>query len=60
MVTRPVAPLTVPDHERRMAAARRRAQYELGDPSWAGVILAAYLNPTDDAAALAREQDEDR
>lgn len=43
------------DHEERMAAARRRAQYELGDPSWAGLIVGAYLNPAADSAVLAEE-----
>lgn len=41
-----------PDHEARMAQARRRAEWELGDESWAGVILAAYFNPSEDAHAL--------
>lgn len=44
------------DHEQRMAAARARATWELGDPSWAGVILGAYLYPDADAAALAAER----
>jgi hypothetical protein len=48
----------LPDYEERMAQARRRASYEIGDPSWAGVILAAFLDPANDAAALAREQGE--
>jgi hypothetical protein len=34
-------------HEERMAAARRCAQYELGDAGWAGIIIGAYLNPKD-------------
>lgn len=45
-----------PDHDRRMAQARRRAQWELGDQSWAGVIVAAYFDPDADADALAAEQ----
>lgn len=44
------------DHEERMAAARARALWELGDPSWAGVIVTAYLHPEDDSRALAAEK----
>lgn len=44
------------DHERRMAAARARSEYEIGDPSWAAVIVGAYLNPEADAAELAKEK----
>jgi hypothetical protein len=47
--------MTSAEHDRRMAAARARASYELGDSSWAGVILAAYLNPDADGRALAEE-----
>lgn len=43
------------EHDRRMDAARARAEWELGDASWAGVILAAYLNP--EANALLLEAD---
>ncbi|WP_067201231.1 hypothetical protein [Microbacterium sp. XT11] len=28
-----------------LAAARRLAGWELGDPSWANAIISAYLNP---------------
>lgn len=48
-------PADGPEHDARLAAARARAGYELGDPSWADLIVAAYLDPTADAAALARE-----
>ena len=44
-----------PDHDERLRVARRGAQWELGDPSWADVILAAYMNPdkaTEDLDAL--------
>lgn len=37
--------MTDDEHEQRMAVARRQAQWDLGDPSWAGVIVAAYLSP---------------
>lgn len=50
--------LQVPDEEERMQQARRRAQWDLGDPSWAGIIVAAFLDPVADAAAL-REEGED-
>lgn len=50
--TRDIRP---PDHEERMMAARSRAQWELGDPSWAGVIVGAYLRPDADTKALVQE-----
>lgn len=40
------------DHDRRMDAMRDRAAFELGDPSWAGVLFAAYEDPERDAAEL--------
>lgn len=33
------------DFDYRMAAARRVAGYEIGDPDWADVILAAFISP---------------
>lgn len=33
--------------------ARRRAEYELGDANWAGIILRAYFNPEQDAREMA-------
>ncbi len=44
--------------ERRVAAARRRAGWELGDPSWAGVIIRALECPAEDAEALKKEMAE--
>lgn len=44
------------DHEERMIAARARAAWEIGDPTWAAVIIGAYLNPDEDFAALQRER----
>lgn len=44
------------DHDERMAVARARAEWELGDASWAGVIIGAYLYPDADAEALAHEK----
>lgn len=32
-------------HESRLAVARRRSAWELGDPSWADLVLDAYLDP---------------
>ena len=49
------AVLGEPEYERRMEAARARAEWELGDASWAGVILAAFLHPDEDARNLADE-----
>lgn len=46
----------LPDFDARMAQARRRAEWELGDASWAGVIIGAFLYPADDREALEREQ----
>jgi hypothetical protein len=45
------------DWERRMEHARAVAQWELGDPSWAGRIVGAFLWPDPDA--LAREMGDD-
>lgn len=44
------------EDERRMAAARARAEWELGDASWAGVIIGAYLYPDEDERALEMEK----
>jgi hypothetical protein len=38
----------LPDFERRMAAARARASWELGDPTWADVLIGAFLDPARD------------
>lgn len=40
------------EHDERMDAARARAEWELGDASWAGVIVGAYLHPEEDKYAL--------
>lgn len=45
-----------PDHEERMVQARKRALWDLGDPSWAIVIVRAYLDPEADAVYLKEEQ----
>jgi len=45
-----------PDYERRLEAARRRARWEIGDGSWAGTILGAFLFPEADEEALGEEE----
>lgn len=35
------------EYDLRMDAARQVSQWELGDPSWAGVIIGAFLHPND-------------
>jgi hypothetical protein len=47
------------DHDKRMAAARARAEWELGDESWAGLILGAYFHPDEDTEALRDEKNPD-
>ena len=47
------------DHDIGLAAARARAGWELGDPSWADTLIAAYRDPHTDAARL-RDQMTDR
>lgn len=44
------------EYERRMTAARARAEYELGDASWAGTIVGAFLYPDADSFNLEREK----
>lgn len=48
--TWPVAPdgnpvRSLPDYEERMSAARRRAAWELGDSSWATLVIDAFADP---------------
>lgn len=43
------------DYERRMKAAKARAEWELGDASWAGNIVGAFLYPEYDQEALEKE-----
>lgn len=40
------------DHDAGMVAARRLAAWDIGDASWAGLIVDAYLNPERTMAAL--------
>ena len=44
------------DYERRMAQAKQRAEWELGDRSWADIIIGAFLYPDRDAEALRAER----
>lgn len=44
------------EYERRLAQARRRAQWELGDPDWANVILGAFSAPDADNQLLKEEK----
>jgi hypothetical protein len=44
------------DHDARMAVMRRAAGYYLGDESWAGELIAAYLYPRYVADELDDEQ----
>lgn len=45
------------DFDARMAQARARARWELGDPNWAGIIIGAFLYPETDAARLRTEKE---
>lgn len=53
MTRHPVREL--PDFDERMAAARARAEWELGDASWAGIILGAFMYPEEDRRNLSQE-----
>ncbi len=44
------------DHDARLAAARERALWELGDAEYADVILAAYEDPAADARLVTDER----
>lgn len=44
------------DYDKRLRAARARAGWELGDPSWANVIIHAFEFPTGDAQMLREEK----
>jgi hypothetical protein len=46
-----------PDHDERVRQAEARAEWELGDRSWAAVILHAYFDPTNDAWSLEQDQE---
>lgn len=44
-----------PEHEAGLAAARRWADWNVGDASWADSIIAAYLSPAETQAKLTEE-----
>ncbi len=44
------------EYERRMIAARRRAQWELGYEEWADVIIGAFMDPHTDYVNLKKER----
>lgn len=46
------------DHEERMTAAVKRAQWELGDGNWADIIVGAYLWPDADRTSLAIDMED--
>ena len=41
----------------RMLAARKRAEWELGDGRWAEIIIGAFLYPEADSDALRHEME---
>jgi hypothetical protein len=45
------------DHERGMAAARKLSAWEIGDRSWADLLVEAYLNPEWAEKKLDEEQE---
>lgn len=45
-------------HEAGLSAARAVAQWHIGDPSWANLLIDAYLNPTRALEQLAAEKGE--
>jgi hypothetical protein len=50
--------LNVPDFDKRLAQAKRRAEWELGSRDWATIIISAFCNPDGDAERLEREMTE--
>ncbi len=44
-------------HQKGLAQAKKRAEWELGDEDWAGIIVGAYLHPEQDAVALEKEKE---
>jgi hypothetical protein len=46
-------------HEEGMRAARAVAQWELGDPYWADLIVGAYLSPDTAMKKLREEMGDD-
>lgn len=48
--------MTEPDRN-ALIVARRVAQYHIGDPDWADLIVGAYLNPDAAQASLQADMD---
>ena len=44
-------------HDKGLEQAKKRAEWELGDRSWAGIIIGAYLYPEQDAEMLEKEKE---
>lgn len=49
--------ITDEQYEAGILQARKRAQWGLGDPSWAGVIIRAFFEPDADAEDLKEEKE---
>jgi hypothetical protein len=50
--------LTEEEYEAGLAQAKKRAEWELGDGSWAGIIIGAFLYPDHDAEGLRLEKED--
>lgn len=46
-----------PSHENALKAARQVAGYYIGDPSWADLLVGAYLDPENALASLKEDQE---
>ena len=55
ITTSELPPELTAEHDRRMRQARARAGWVLGDPSYADLIVGAYLHPDEDAENLLKE-----
>lgn len=47
------------EYQKRIRAARARAQWELGNSTHADVIIYAFLHPDEDTAALKEDMEDD-
>ncbi len=45
-----------PDHDERVAAARRVAEWNLGDGDWGSVIVGVYFDPSTASVWLDEEE----
>ncbi len=48
--------MKLPSHDDRLSAARDIAEWDLGDPSWADSLIAAYCNPEQAIERLKEEK----